>query len=297
VGPVYSTYPYPEGIQGAGCNNEGSMGLFDQISRVVWGSITTRTAKAMGEVYHVYVQPVNVHSPYHTPTYMYIHSSHLLNQGLEARASSPFVLGKQQGSPHPVKPEGCVDKGGDTLGQPNNIKITGDFLGELPVPEPKMAKNTRPGMADIYFLESLAKKPMVAEAGLLPLSEEQAEILEAVKGGVNVFFTGPAGSGKTLLVSHIKQYLEQQSIPFAVTAPTGVAALLLGGKTIHSWAGLGKGDQPVFRYLERLRHGGSNGSRMSEYKGTKVLVIDEVSMVYRYLRNYYHNFIADCNLF
>ena len=228
---------------------------------------------------------------------MYIHSSHawgLLNKNMEERASSPFVLGKRE--PHPVKSEGCVDKGGDIVGQPNNIKIPLDYLGEPPAPEPKMEKHTRHGMADIYFHESIVKKPPVAEAALLPLSEEQAEILEAVKGGVNVFFTGPAGSGKTLLVSHIKQYLEQQSTPFAVTAPTGVAALLLGGKTIHSWAGLGKGDQPVFRYLERLRHGGSNGSRINEFKSTKVLIIDEVSMVYRYLQDYYHNFRADRSL-
>lgn len=233
------------------------MGLFDKLLRVVHGSIIARTAKTAGEVYH----------------------GHAWVQGQETPASSPFVLGKQEVSPHPVKQEGCAERSGDTLAQPDIIKIAQDYLKGPPVPEPKVAKHTRPGMADIYFLESLVKKPLVAEAALPPLSEEQARILEAVKGGVNVFFTGPAGSGKTLLVSHIKQYLEEQNITFAVTAPTGVAALLLGGNTIHSWAGLGRGDQPVFRYLERLRHGGSNASRMNEFKNTKVLIIDEVSML------------------
>lgn len=151
------------------------------------------------------------------------------------------------------------------------------YTQESPVSETKMAKYTQPGKADIYFLKALVGKPLGGEATLPPLSEEQAEVLEAVKRGVNVFFTGPAGSGKTLLISYIKQYLTQQGIQFAVTAPTGVAALLLGGGTIHSWAGLGKGDQPIYRYIEKLRR---NISRMNEFKNTEVLIIDEISMVY-----------------
>lgn len=231
------------------------------------------------------------------------HALGLLSWGLETWASSLFVLGKGEGSPSLVTPDGYADKGTDedpdALRPLNTVKIARDHLMKPPAPEHKMVKHTRPGMPDIYSLESLVKKPLVAEAALPPLSEEQAKIFEAVKMGANVFFTGQAGSGKTLLISHIKQYLEQQNILFAVTAPTGVAALLLGGKTIHSWAGLGRGDQPLYRYLERLRHGGGPiGSRTNEFKNTKVLIIDEVSMVKQYLQyNNYRNFRADCRFF
>lgn len=120
-------------------------------------------------------------------------------------------------------------------------------------------------------------KKKVIKSDLQPLSDEQNEILEAVKRRLNVFFTGPAGSGKTLVINHIKEYLDSEGIQYAVTAPTGIAALLLKGRTIHSWAGIGRGDKPIHIYENRLRK--AKPAVQLEYNRTKVLIIDEVSMV------------------
>lgn len=96
---------------------------------------------------------------------------------------------------------------------------------------------------------------------------EQAKILDTVRSGANVFFTGPAGSGKSEVVKHIKKYLDDKNTRYAVTAPTGVAAVLIGGRTIHSWS--------RFERVQSLAPNFVAG----EVLATEVLIIDEVSMV------------------
>ena len=66
----------------------------------------------------------------------------------------------------------------------------------------------------------------------------QTEALARMIAGENVFLSGAAGSGKTTVINtFIKRVKEHRAV--AVTASTGIAAVLIGGKTIHSWAGLG----------------------------------------------------------
>jgi len=67
-------------------------------------------------------------------------------------------------------------------------------------------------------------------------------------GGRNVFLTGQAGTGKSTL---LRRYLEEAGIinqNIAVTASTGIAALSIGGTTIHRFAGieLGAGADETF---------------------------------------------------
>ena len=144
-----------------------------------------------------------------------------------------------------------------------------------------------------------ATELMIQETGLLPLTEEQAPILEAVKTGKNVFFTGPAGSGKSLILKHITHFLQGQGKQLSVTAPTGVAAILVGGETIHSWANMHSGDKPIYDYLDRTSTSlrridkkmrkelrGEKTTRPTKLekkylsmKHAEVLLIDEISMV------------------
>lgn len=56
----------------------------------------------------------------------------------------------------------------------------------------------------------------------------------------------------------------------AITAPTGIAGLNIGGQTIHSWAGIGLGKEP----LEKLKYRLSNDA-IKRWKDAKALVIDE----------------------
>lgn len=49
------------------------------------------------------------------------------------------------------------------------------------------------------------------------------------------FLTGRAGTGKTTFLRNVQKMVDKQ---FITLAPTGVAAILAGGDTIHSFFGL-----------------------------------------------------------
>lgn len=84
-----------------------------------------------------------------------------------------------------------------------------------------------------------------------------------------IFLTGAAGTGKTTLLESVKHEIDKKKI---VVAPTGIAALNIGGTTINSAFRIGfdtipkvnKSEDPAFRKL---------------LKNLELLVIDEISMV------------------
>ncbi len=104
----------------------------------------------------------------------------------------------------------------------------------------------------------------------------QAEALDILKTGANVFLTGEPGAGKTYTVNAFVRYLREQNIDVAITASTGIAATHIGGMTIHSWAGIG-----IKRYLDKysLDRIAANERVHKRVSKAKVLVIDEVSML------------------
>lgn len=98
-----------------------------------------------------------------------------------------------------------------------------------------------------------------------------------VKRGYNVFLTGPAGTGKSLVIDHIREHLEKSRKVIALTAPTGIAANKIGGQTIHSWCMMGPSDHSLDSYIQRLCHPGSISA--FKWQKTDALILDEVSMV------------------
>ncbi len=104
----------------------------------------------------------------------------------------------------------------------------------------------------------------------ITLSEEQMQMFEKMeKASSHMFITGKAGTGKSVLLSYFKNNSQKQMV---VCAPTGVAALNVGGQTIHS--------------LFRLPIGFISNEKLTVDAKTAVLlkhidcvVIDEVSMV------------------
>jgi len=85
-----------------------------------------------------------------------------------------------------------------------------------------------------------------------------------------VFITGNAGTGKSTLLQYFKQNTKKKLV---VLAPTGVAALNVGGATLHSF----------FRLPPRPLHPDEikpvSRRRKKLYQSIDIIVIDEVSMV------------------
>ena len=65
-------------------------------------------------------------------------------------------------------------------------------------------------------------------------------------------------------------------MPAGITASTGIAATHIGGVTIHSWSGVGIKEILDDRDIEHLI---SKEHLYKRFEKTKVLVIDEVSML------------------
>lgn len=63
------------------------------------------------------------------------------------------------------------------------------------------------------------------------LSKEQQAVVLAIQRGKNVFFSGCAGTGKSHLLKLLTQFLPKRSTFF--TASTGLAAVNIGGSTLH----------------------------------------------------------------
>ncbi|KAH9575905.1 hypothetical protein CY35_01G135300 [Sphagnum magellanicum] len=123
------------------------------------------------------------------------------------------------------------------------------------------------------------------------LSPEQQKIVDLVAQGKNVFITGPGGTGKSFLLQYIvhiltRRYPSECIAPsvsnqkdrcecyvcnVAITASTGIAALEIGGTTLHSAAGIGiPYEVKDFNKMWNLKN---------KWRNLSVLVIDEISMI------------------
>lgn len=107
---------------------------------------------------------------------------------------------------------------------------------------------------------------------------KQSEALDILKLGHNTFLTGSAGTGKTYVLNQFIEYLKMHEIKYAVTASTGIAATHIGGTTIHSWSGMGIKENLKKSDLEILQQ---NEHLYKRWNNTKVLIIDEISMLHR----------------
>ena len=110
----------------------------------------------------------------------------------------------------------------------------------------KLLKNQRtqskPGLPDSPEEDAESEAPLAQKALPVSLSGEQRHVLDlVVNKKASVFFTGPAGTGKSVLmraiISDLQEKYGRNSERIAVTASTGLAACNIGGITLHSFSG------------------------------------------------------------
>lgn len=104
----------------------------------------------------------------------------------------------------------------------------------------------------------------------LKLSPQQRALYNKIESSSeHMFITGKAGTGKSALLQYFKQNTRKRII---VAAPTGVAALNVGGQTIHSLFKI----PPEFITPEKLKLASHTALLL---RNIDTLVIDEISMV------------------
>jgi hypothetical protein len=151
--------------------------------------------------------------------------------------------------------------------------------GAIPPPSADPTGGSRVSVDDSlsYSEPTLALPPILAPTIALPLGAEQQVVYDCVMAGGNVLLSGPAGTGKSFLLERCVRDLRRQGKSVAVTASTGIAALNVGGSTIHSFLGTGIKDNvdDVQKHPPDLRRPGLE----NQILGAHVLVVDEVSML------------------
>lgn len=104
----------------------------------------------------------------------------------------------------------------------------------------------------------------------ITLSSQQKKLFDIIENtNNNLFITGRAGTGKSVLLQYFKQKTTKRVV---VVAPTGVAALNVGGQTIHSFFKI----PPEFITKDKLKLSSKTALLL---RNIDTIVIDEISMV------------------
>lgn len=125
-----------------------------------------------------------------------------------------------------------------------------------------------------YFLttEEESKSKPIEVVEKVGLDEQQQKAYEWMeKSKENIFISGKAGTGKSFLLKLFTKGTKKRHL---IVAPTGIAALNVGGVTIHSAFGydnLMLGNELTYIKLKK--------EKMDVLKFIDALIIDEVSMV------------------
>jgi ATP-dependent DNA helicase PIF1 len=108
------------------------------------------------------------------------------------------------------------------------------------------------------------------------LNELQQYAINCMLANINIYITGPGGTGKTYIINEVVKLLKQSRKKVGVTALTGIAATLLNANTLHSFLGIGLGDKSVEALTAIIK---TRSLLLKRWKELDVLIIDEISML------------------
>ncbi|KAL8329811.1 hypothetical protein RB597_005206 [Gaeumannomyces tritici] len=188
--------------------------------------------------------------------------------------------GSEDSSDTTVDGDTPPDPSGSIVTLLKEVITTADELAQLAIshlddihnddPDPTYQKTPR------YIMQNGVRLYITHDG--VTLNREQSRLVELVLGGRNVFYTGPAGCGKSAVLKTFVRELEIRHKIVDIVAPTGIAALNVGGTTTWSYMGWKPDDDR--KPLDELKEiTGSDNYARERLQGTEVLVIDEISML------------------
>jgi ATP-dependent DNA helicase PIF1 len=110
----------------------------------------------------------------------------------------------------------------------------------------------------------------------MSLNKKQLRAFNLFKEGKSLCITGPAGVGKSFIIKYFYDYAISIKKNISLTAMTGCAAYLINGTTLHSWAGIGLGNENEEILLRKIKR---NNTFKMKWLSTDILIIDEISMM------------------
>lgn len=105
-----------------------------------------------------------------------------------------------------------------------------------------------------------------------PENQAQEQAYDLIKEtNTSFFLTGRAGTGKTTFLKRVRECVKEKN--FVVVAPTGIAAIVAGGETIHSFFGM---PLEVITKRTELK---INPEKQTLLRNVDTIIVDEASMV------------------
>ncbi|RCK62778.1 ATP-dependent DNA helicase RRM3 [Candida viswanathii] len=133
-------------------------------------------------------------------------------------------------------------------------------------------------------LTKAAPPPVPSTSGKsekIELSPEQKRVIDLVMAGKSLFYSGSAGTGKSVVVRElVKKCKAKYGENFGLTASTGMAACNIGGSTLHRYLGIGLGTQSAEALAKKIQ---KSPVLLRRWATCRLLIVDEVSMIDGYL--------------